>query len=350
MRDKSILNFINKWRSELMGIAILWVALFHSNIALPYGLSVIKEIGYGGVDIFLLLSGCGIYYSLCKSRDTVSFYKRRIKRIMPAYVPFILLWCGYKLSHFLLEPIEAIRVVVGNLCMTGWINDVQYQFNWYVQLICILYFLAPMFYDLIRACKKSWQYIVLFVISVVAGIPFFCDLTHLMGVSRIPIFLLGMIWGHNTCQKENEVGKKSTRVILIIGMILGFAVLLMCIYRYPETLWAYGTWWYPYLLITPGLCYTLSFVFELGERIKVGRVVLFPLKWIGQASFEIYLIHIAAYDLVQQCRGELSNRQWLKLMLAAIVAGIGYHLMIEGLKKLFCKATKSEHVVKKGLQ
>lgn len=337
MKDKSILSFINKWRSEIMGIAILWVVLFHSSVVLPNGLSVVKEIGYGGVDIFLLLSGCGIYCSLNKLRDTVSFYKRRIKRIMPAYLPFILLWCGYKLSQYSLEPIEALRVVVGNLCMTGWINDVQYQFNWYVQVICALYFLTPVFYDLIQACQKNWQYVLLFMISVVAGIPFFCDLTHLMGASRVPIFLLGMLWGHGACQKECDIRKKGIREILIMGMVLGFAVLFMCIYRYPETLWAYGTWWYPYLLITPGLCYILSLVFELGEWIKLGKVVLLPLKWIGKASFEIYLVHIAAYDLAQQYRGDLNNRQWLKLMLAAIVVGIGYHLIIEGLKKHLAK-------------
>lgn len=344
MRDITVLSLINKWRSELMGIAILWIVLFHSQLILPYGLETVKTIGYGGVDIFLLLSGCGIYYSLHKSRDMISFYVRRIKRIFPAYLPFITLWCIYKLGQDTLEPIETMRVVIGNMCLTGWINDVPYQFNWYVQMICGLYFLAPIFYAIIFACKKKWQYLLLFLGTVVAGIPFFCDLTHLMGVSRVPIFLLGMLWGHLTYQKEEILQGKIKQIVLVGAMIIGFFLVVTCIYYYPETLWAYGTWWYPFLLITPGLCYVLSGICEVGERIKIGKLILWPLKWIGKSSFEIYLIHIAAYDMAQMYRGTLNNRQWVKLMLAAVVAGIFYHLIIEGIKRVLIRKKSNVRV------
>lgn len=66
--------YISKYRSELMGFSILWVVWFHSALYLnkfPIGFMAhlfefLKSIGYGGVDIFLLVSGLGIYNSLKK--------------------------------------------------------------------------------------------------------------------------------------------------------------------------------------------------------------------------------------------------------------------------------------------
>lgn len=318
-----------------MGVAILWVVLFHSQLVLPDGVGIIKEIGYGGVDIFMLLSGCGIYYSLTKSDEVIPFYLRRIRRLFPAYLPFIVCWCVYKLNYLDVKIIEKLRIVIGNICMTGWINDVPYQFNWYVQVICGLYFLAPLFYALVCRCRKSWQCMLLFFAVAVAGIPFFCDLSHLMGVSRVPIFLMGMMWAHMVRSDEKSNGKWAKRAFLVLAMMLGFVLVIMCIYRYPDTLWAYGTWWYPFLLITPGLCYVLAQIFEWMGR--AGKICLLPMRWIGKASFEIYLIHIAAYEIVPSYREVVNNRQWLKLMAVAVIAGIFYHLLIEGIKGLWGK-------------
>lgn len=50
-----------------MGLAILWVMFFHSSIKIDnFILNVLKIIGYGGVDIFLMISGLGLYYAYKK--------------------------------------------------------------------------------------------------------------------------------------------------------------------------------------------------------------------------------------------------------------------------------------------
>ena len=68
MKEKTILNLICKWRAELMGAAILWVVLFHAGFQFRgVFFDTVQAIGYGGVDIFFLLSGIGLYYSLKKS-------------------------------------------------------------------------------------------------------------------------------------------------------------------------------------------------------------------------------------------------------------------------------------------
>ena len=64
-KEMSILDSICKWRSELMGIAIIWVAVFHSYLVFEEPWMLLKNTGYAGVDIFLLLSGVGMYSSTC---------------------------------------------------------------------------------------------------------------------------------------------------------------------------------------------------------------------------------------------------------------------------------------------
>lgn len=70
-----------------MGFAILWVMYFH--IPLKFATEIgwfTHRIGFYGVDIFLFLSGLGVYFSLMKRPNVLRFYKARLVRILPAYV------------------------------------------------------------------------------------------------------------------------------------------------------------------------------------------------------------------------------------------------------------------------
>lgn len=76
---------LSKYRSALMGIAIIWVVMFHYHFDGFELLAKISSYGYVGVDIFFFLSGLGLYYSMEKSDDIKAFYLKRIKRIFPMY-------------------------------------------------------------------------------------------------------------------------------------------------------------------------------------------------------------------------------------------------------------------------
>lgn len=54
---------ILKYKKELMGCSILWVMFYHSGSVSQSSLcNMVKGIGYGGSDIFLFLSGMGIFF------------------------------------------------------------------------------------------------------------------------------------------------------------------------------------------------------------------------------------------------------------------------------------------------
>ena len=67
MEEKSMIAVISKYRKAIMGFAALWILAMHEwRLLIPYGESFwerevfLKDIGFCGVDIFLLLSGMGL--------------------------------------------------------------------------------------------------------------------------------------------------------------------------------------------------------------------------------------------------------------------------------------------------
>lgn len=73
------LALLSKYRTQLMGFAMLWIVLYH--LPLIFYIPVISEIkwcGYTGVDIFFLLSGMGVYFSWSKTPSTSHFIKREL--------------------------------------------------------------------------------------------------------------------------------------------------------------------------------------------------------------------------------------------------------------------------------
>lgn len=52
---KSSLSLLSSYRGALMGVAIIWVMLYHLGDIDVSVISVIFGVGYGGVDIFLFL-------------------------------------------------------------------------------------------------------------------------------------------------------------------------------------------------------------------------------------------------------------------------------------------------------
>lgn len=93
MQTKYLFKLLSKYRTALMGIAAIWILIFHEWNRIFDAIPVlgemehfIKRIGFCGVDIFLLLSGMGLTFSIKKSKNIGVFYVKRLKRIV---LPFV---------------------------------------------------------------------------------------------------------------------------------------------------------------------------------------------------------------------------------------------------------------------
>ena len=74
------INDISEHRTLLMGVAMLSIMLFHQGWIWGWNpfFAFFHFYGNWGVDIFFFVSGFGLYYSLKRDYNVISFYKRRM--------------------------------------------------------------------------------------------------------------------------------------------------------------------------------------------------------------------------------------------------------------------------------
>ena len=315
-------QWLSRYRDELKGTAILWIVFFHMAFQSPGVLHHIQKIGYGGVDIFFFLTGYGLFHSLRKSHDLRSYWCRRMGRILPAYLPFILCWMLVMLPRYGLRATEVIRGVLGNLFMIGYWLGTPAVFNWYMSALILFLLLAPLLFACISQSGKPYHMLaILLGCAMLAGLCCIGD-DRYMAVSRLPIFLLGMAFA---MKGESTWKPLTSRLALLISFFVGLGVLFLFFACYPELLVPYGMYWHPFVLITPPLCLSLGFLFHRMESV---RFLFLPLRMLGRASFEIYLLNVWLEKLAKE--NQVADPWiWLPASLGCLLAGIGYHWVVQ---------------------
>lgn len=236
----------------------------------PKYLSILKGWGNNGVDIFFVLSGFIILHSqLQKKRTFGNFLKLRIIRIVPIYwlVTIMLVLC------YLIFPatafnsnIPSIEYIFQSLFFLSSLDsNVSVPFigvGWTLELEMLFYFIFGL--SLIFAqWKKSYFFI------------FLCFLIITIATSNFIIieFLFGMIIAYvfNNFQLQHRYGL----VVAAIGFLFLFASINQSndIYLYRVIFWGV-----PSSMIIFGLIYIKQYNQPL-------------LKYLGDASYSIYLIH-----------------------------------------------------------
>lgn len=312
---------LGRYRNAIMGIAILWVMVCHSKLtfsSLPVLSSAarfVKSNGFGGVDIFLFLSGYGLYHSLSRSEDPIAFYKRRIKRVLPAYLPVLVIWLLTELPSISVKmlPIALWNNITG---FAFWLRRAP-AFNWYILALPAFYLIAPVFYQIIKRWgRKGEGYLLL--LTLVFDVCFLGNYI-MIAISRFTIFALGMIVGKRALEGKTLNWKGELALHLLGGA--GWVLLYLLEKTVPHLLWNYGLYWYPFLLISPSCVFLLCRIFDMLEQAAAGRAVCAVCAAVGSCSFEVYLIHIKLFEAFQAD----SNRVWCALMVLVILLGYAYH-------------------------
>jgi peptidoglycan/LPS O-acetylase OafA/YrhL len=341
-QTKSLYYYLSKHRSSLMGIAILWVIWFHSHFeadffsinAINKGLSFIKGIGYGGVDIFLILSGMGIYNSLEKN-DLSKFIKNRFKRIIPTW--WIYLVVCILLGLFVTGKRLTVSEIIGFAGFTGYWIDMSNQGNWYVYAIILFYLVSPILHSIIKDSKnKYYSFIVLMMISSVIIITYFNN-TKLIAFSRLPIYIIGMYISR--CFKERRL--KNTDYLMILTLFFaGLALLVVFIKFFYDKLWTYGLYWYPFIIIAPTLSLILAKLFDISE--KYIKPLLKALSMLGKSSLEILLISDCLLPNYKSLDAIIPSEKLANftVLLMSVIIGILFHYSIDALRKKISNTNK----------
>lgn len=299
------LSLLTAYRTELMGLAMLMVVFFHSNIVVPenlFLLSFIKKTSFSGVDIFFFLSGLGLFFSISKENKTSAFLKKRLVRIIPGY--FLVIICATSLVHYPVYNSAFLKDLFLRLTtLSFWLNNSIY--DWYIPGSLFLYILFP-FYT--QAFNKTSHKLILIITICVCSLVFsiYLNTTPLVYLiiftARIPVFFLGAYSGYLISLQY----KLSRREIIIYSIIfLLFLIYLIMVvdayynkttWLYNHINWLYGSWWHVYLILTPIFCVLTSSLYSFIEK-KNLSFLLKPLKFTGTLSLEIYLLHIEVFKL-----------------------------------------------------
>lgn len=263
-----------------MGLATLWILLLHSTAWFSSFLpGYIKATGYCGVDLFLILSAVGIWFSFQNhDSDAVSFLKRRALRILPAYWLIVLLRCIMEQTG-----IQYFVLLAGTLSF--WILDDLSM--WFIAGILWLYFLAPFLAETMH--QKHWKcwYLGFFLAAFVIGV-MGRNIPQNLLFARIPAFLLGfpvgrLVYDKHTCSTKEKL-------ILLFCFAAGSALLLMkhrgVFDARPFFAWAVS--YYSVLLFGVPLMLGAAWLFEKLSSAK-GNVITQGLSFIGNISLEMYL-------------------------------------------------------------
>lgn len=214
-----------------MGIATIFIILCHANGNIEYLPDILCHIlvyGNYGVDIFLFVSGMGMFYSLDGiEKENVSSYnkwlKKRYKRLL---IPYLLIYVTiYFLRLLFTSTCSFSDFLLGISTLEYWL---YHRGAWFVALLIPLYCITPFMGNLIDSAKKRWMptlilMLFVFVLSIInlpLDTPIWCNNIQWV-ISRVPIFILGYYIAPMV-----RAGKK-LRCSLVLPIVISFTVLKM---------------------------------------------------------------------------------------------------------------------------
>ena len=321
----------SKYRSELMGVAMLWVMFFHA-FDLDTGsptLGFLRSIGFGGVDIFIVLSIMGLVMSLSrKEQDYSSFMARRARRILPAY--FIVM-IAYTLFGIARGTAPWSALFWNSSLLYYWVHAAG-AFNWYIAGIMLFYALTPWCF---RRMRDSRHREGLTLAGVLAGLVV-CRLlimddywNHLDVFYRFPLFFLGLLMGFYVLEDRKPGGKGW----LFWGLSLVGGAAYLKLMPLAEARGLYLPLCHLFLFTTIPMCLVLCVLFE---KLPLGWLRRF-FRLLGENSLEIYLFNVSFFAetaLLQSQFGFGPSRRlyYLISFTLNILLGVGLHKLVERLR------------------
>lgn len=290
------LSDISKYRTQLMGCATIMILLCHANgygVVLPSFLRNLLVYGNLGVDIFLFLSGFGCFYSLGKANNIMTFYKRRMLRILLPYIT---------ISVFFLIIDEILQ---NDFCLEQWLLElstisfwVQHKGTWFVALIIPIYLISPFVYKLFQFTSRKLIVCMLLITSIMvltshdvypsedSQYELIDNLQWAFG--RSISFIIGMYFAF-LAMKEMSIN---------IFLVISVNIVIFVVLRFAAPIW-FRNWCYVIPIIV-SLCYLFSIT---KKCVWLSNACC----WMGVISFESYLTNVGYNHRMQDILGNTRN-------------------------------------------
>lgn len=277
------IDTISKYRTELMGLAILGVMLGHlmNETYQPLILAQLARVVH--TPGFLFLSGFGLYYSFSNNSDVYLFFKKRIVRL---YIPYFMITLPFFFALLALGRCSFLQFF-GYMTTAAFWYEGNYYAMWYVAVSLTLYAIFPLMYHaFFNKYDRPFLFCGVFyflMISLMSFIQFlFPNYWEIVkfGLSRSYLFPIGCVCGYLSKKKVGIPWYYLLIYILICGVFFSIRI------NTPVTRTMMGI---------PLVCIFLDYLFNKNKNVKIKKF----LSWFGKYSLELYLLHMLIFFVLR---------------------------------------------------
>ena len=289
---KGLLQLVSKYRTELMGYAILGVFICHVVMRTQLHSTILHEIPrLVYTQGFLFLSGFGLYYSFSNDGNLTRYFTKRIRRL---YIPYFMM----SLPFFLIivwASHQTILDLLGYLTtLVFWVKGNFYGM-WYIAVTIALYIAFPlmykwMFYKQGGAIFRSAILLFGMFVAIYCLNKYCPDYYALIGkwIDKTLMFPMGMLCGY-MCKTGISLKRKYVIIMMIVLTILYMVTIVNPIFIKKE-----------YLRCLCGV-FSLSLLFSVLEKSHYSKKILTVLHWLGTYSLELYVLHVLIFKTIDAC-------------------------------------------------
>lgn len=278
------LRLISAARNFIFGFSILYLVWFHSITGYANNfINTLYRMGESGVDIFLVLSGMGLYYSYSKDNDLKHFYAKRLLRILPSCllvcVPFFL----YKLTQHgdIFKFIRQIFLV--EFFVSGELTE------WFITALLCFYLIYPavhMLFKKLRYSPLALAGICMAIYAVYIAADSSLGRIGLLWL-RLPAFLTGAVLGHYI---KAGACIKNKRLVLLAAFLLMLAAMLLNMLFFDKI---------KVIKYMTELLYALCLIILLAVLdTKAPKAIKAVFLFYSAITLEIYLVHEKLWDIL----------------------------------------------------
>ena len=299
------LNLFSRYRDVLFGLAIITIIIWHfsENYMNAFLSGIIHEsglkydliyfyyrlIGSIGVEVFIFLSGMGLWYSFSHNSDLKTFYAKRLKRIAAPYLIIAVLYWG-------------IRDIYFSHSVSGFFRDITFvsffrtgeRSLWFIAFIAFMYIVFPLLYKILFSGNNTGVRLIILTavcVAFTAGLYIAAPHTYRnieIAVTRIPIFITG-IAAAPLIKRSVKIKNRAAYLFIVIAIVIDLAATfcaphkITMFFRYADSL----------------LSIALMMLFIMLWKV-LGRIHILDsaLRLAGKYSLEIYLVHVTMRGLM----------------------------------------------------
>lgn len=341
----------------LRGIAFLLIFCSHCTFIKLFP----SAWGAIGVSVFVILSGFVVtlnpkFQNSDYKLKPIPYMIKRVSKIFPLHITMLLVRVVY--DYFLYGLITSLPLLLLNITMVKSfipIREIYYSMGgatWYLTLVWFFAVLTPFLLEILKRLTDKRLSLCVFIVIVLFRIIwiYFWHLdqeslwwNYVNPVFRVSDYFLGMILGANIKKVIEFINRNKYRVMFLTVIIWGaFLTYVIAMSRTKLP-------WYNIYLRTPlslGMIILFMNSEKLGEIVRKSIYENRVLIYIGNISFEMFLIHIHVRNIILNKFGQINSFILLVLVFGISLILSQIYASLESLIRIKIKEYKGEKCAK----